>query len=284
VTEEKTSPSVPEGVGVTAIGVAAVRAAESLREDRLFDDPFAAAFLAAAGWPPASLDNADGDIPPHWLLMLRSVVVRTRFLDDFLRDVTAAGCRQIALLGAGLDARAFRLDWPVETRLFELDTLKMLNFKASVLAGIGAKPKCERIGLRGDITYDLPYALNSVQFDPGQPTAWVAEGLLMYLTTRQNEELLSNISALSAPGSTLALTLLSQDRRTRMEQAGDSTVVDMWQSGAPEDPVEWLAGHGWEAETFDAVELIAEYGRPGYFDDLGVRSGVRSLLRAVRAS
>jgi len=279
---------------VTAIGVARVRAAETLRPDRLFADPLAAEFVAASGWPAAAadLDQDEARLPRPRRAMLRSIVVRTRFLDDFLQDAGAAGLRQVVLLGAGLDARAFRLDWPADTRLFELDMTEMLDFKESVLTDVGARPACARIAVAIDLQDDFPAALAAAGFDPARPTAWVAEGLLMYLSAERNEELLGRVGALSAPGSRLALTVLSQHRLDRMRESASAaepnsaqaTLVGMWQSGTPADPASWLAGHGWQAEVFDSVERAAAFGRPGLFDGLDVGAGLRGLISAVRAS
>lgn len=56
-------------------------------------------------------------------------MIRTRFYDDYLTAATAAGSRQVVLLAAGLDTRAFRLAWPAGTRVFELDLPGVLAFR-----------------------------------------------------------------------------------------------------------------------------------------------------------
>ncbi|HEY2427576.1 MAG TPA: SAM-dependent methyltransferase, partial [Acidimicrobiales bacterium] len=110
---------LPAGVGRTAIGVAALRAAESERSDRLFADPYAARFVAAAEWVPGATSPA----------LAVWVAIRTRFLDELVLDATSGKCRQVVLLGAGLDTRAFRLDWPAGVRVFEVDVPDVLDFK-----------------------------------------------------------------------------------------------------------------------------------------------------------
>src|SRR3712207_8045357 len=61
------------------------------------------------------------------------VVVRTRFFDDFLLYACwGAGVRQVVLLAAGMDTRAFRLNWPSGTRLYELDRPVVLAAKEEV--------------------------------------------------------------------------------------------------------------------------------------------------------
>jgi methyltransferase (TIGR00027 family) len=81
-------------------------------------------------------------------------VIRTRFFDDYLAAATAAGCRQVMLLAAGLDTRAFRLAWPQRTRVFEVDLPDVLAFKETVLATRNAAPRRERITVPADLRED----------------------------------------------------------------------------------------------------------------------------------
>ena len=165
-----------EGVGGTGLTVAAVRAFETARPDRLFADPLAATFAEAGG--------LDLDSPPggrRGVALRVWVVARTLFLDDLLAEAVQQGCRQVVLLGAGFDARAFRLPWPPGTRCFEVDTPDVLGPKDQVLAAEHAVPGCERFVVPCDLRDDWPAALRAAGLDPAQPTAWIAEGLLVYL-------------------------------------------------------------------------------------------------------
>ena len=194
------------------------------------------------------------------------VVVRTRFYDDYLLSATRDGVRQVALLAAGLDTRAFRLDWPAGTKVFELDLPDMVEFKETVLAQTGAVPTATRAAVRADLTADWTTPLVAAGFDESQPTAWLIEGLLVYLTYDDAAQLLETVGQLSAPGSTLSCELgrgarqLAQIAATR-SGAGASEAVSLWQGGI-EDVPGWLAGNGWSAETHDLGALAASYGRP----------------------
>ena len=238
---------------------------ESLREHALFHDPLAAAFATAGGLSlrPGSGRTADRDeaVRRRWGGVAFSVVIRTRFLDDLLAEAVGAGCRQVVLLGAGMDSRAYRLDWPPGVRLFELDTAEPLGFKESVLRNERAVARCERLTVPVDLRDDWPAALAAAGHDPALPTAWIAEGLLIYLPQDDVQRLLERVGGLSAPGSRMGLTL--GGRRT-LEHFGQDqgTAADMWVSVMPEDPVGWLAGLGWEASTFSVRERAAAYGRP----------------------
>ncbi len=168
----------------TAVGVAAIRALESARVDRLFDDRLAAKFVAASGRPLAERRQAaaaDGRAPQYWNAIQIWVVIRTRFLDDFLADACAEGCRQVVLLGAGLDARAFRLDLPAGVRFFELDLPGVLEFKQRVVDATGARPNGARSVVPCDLSEDWPTALAAAGYRPEVRSAWIAEGLLVYL-------------------------------------------------------------------------------------------------------
>ncbi|ATY16609.1 SAM-dependent methyltransferase [Amycolatopsis sp. AA4] len=247
---------VPSGVGRTALAIARGRAAEQLRPDRLFSDPWAAAFL-------------DGDVGPETgpgsEFMAGYFALRTRFFDDYLRTAVAAGCRQVVLLAAGLDTRAFRLPWPADTRLFELDLPDTVRFKEKVLTTRGAEPACAREVVPVDLRDDWSAALLRQGFRPDRPTAWLAEGLLVYLTESENDALLAAVSALSAPGSHFGAEHINPDTLTlppfQPALAAFARIGAPWRS-AVADPRQWLARHGWQARITDPAELARSLDRP----------------------
>lgn len=150
--EGRPSTARLSGVGVTAVGVAWARAAESRRPDRLFDDPLAAVVVERGQRELAVMFGVDEDDPTEkspfdeqtTSIMLEHIAVRTRYFDDYLLEACAAGCRQVVILAAGMDARAFRLPWPAGTRLYELDRPEVLAYKEDVVAARGVLPRCER--------------------------------------------------------------------------------------------------------------------------------------------
>jgi methyltransferase (TIGR00027 family) len=251
----------PTGVGTTAIGVAAMRAAESQRPDRLFDDPLAAAFVEGAGWGRPRIEDLQPERRDGLIALAAWVSARTRFLDDLLRDAAADGVRQVVLLGAGLDARAFRLDWPAGTRLFELDTPEMLAFKQRVLAEEGAAPRGERVAIPIDLREDWPGALRAAGFDAAAPVAWTVEGLLVYLDADAVERVMGDIGTASAPGSRIGITASSGASLDGLRRSVGDEVSSLWISALPADPVAWMAEHGWSATATDARDLLAAHGR-----------------------
>lgn len=253
----------PSGVWATAVGVARVRALESERENALFRDPLAQAFATAGGLGPSSPPLPDEAAQLRRLAVSYSIAIRTKFLDDLLQQACASGVRQVVLLGAGMDSRAFRMDWPNGTRLFEVDTAAPLDFKASVLRQERAVARCERITVAVDLREDWPAALAAAGHDPAVPTVWIAEGLLIYLPEDAVELLLARISAQSAPGSRMGLTLSPRGVIERFRaDAAPGSAASMWLSEMPDDPVDWLAGHGWKATSHTLHERGASYGRP----------------------
>ncbi|MFL6126635.1 SAM-dependent methyltransferase [Actinophytocola sp.] len=245
------------GIGRTALWVAMMRAAEGGRPDRLFDDRLASAFVAATG-----LDTTDAmRLPPGANEFL---AVRTHFYDQYLLDACAAGLRQVVLLAAGLDSRAFRLAWPAGTRFFELDLPEVFQFKETVLAAHGAVAGCARTAVPADLRGDWPERLRQAGFDPVAPTAWLAEGLLVYLPQADNDRLVGALTARSAPGSRFAFDHMesaASGRAAVREVAELARNMDARFRSSLDDPVAWLAAHGWGAAV-DRIPALAEsYGR-----------------------
>ncbi|TQS29895.1 SAM-dependent methyltransferase [Microbispora sp. KK1-11] len=276
-----------KGVAKTALGMAMVRAHESLRDDRLFSDPYAQRFLDAApgAFPeqPASAEDlaALGPLASLGAVFAFHGVLRTRFFDDYLIAATAAGCPQVVLLAAGLDTRAFRLPWPGGVRVFELDLPEVLAFKEAVLDRADALPACERKAVPADLRARWAGELVAAGFDHAVPTAWLAEGLLLYLTADEATRLLTEVGELSRPGSRLAFEHGGIADPALLAQARGMPAMDeyasLWREGPGEDAPGWLSRHGWQSQVHDRAEVAASYGRPVP----GPSSG--GFLTAIRA-
>jgi methyltransferase (TIGR00027 family) len=272
---ERDSWDLASSVGATATFVAARRALASRGPQALIDDRFAGPLVRAVGHD-FFTRLLDGEIA--WddtsfteQQMREQIAVRTRFFDDFLLEAAAAGCRQAVLLAAGLDARAYRLPWPAGTVVFEIDQPKVIKFKTTTLARLGAAPTCDRRAVGIDLRDDWPTALRESFFDMDQPTAWIAEGLLMYLPPESQNLLLDNITGLSAPGSRVATEQLPDmsaftDERSRAwlqrwRQYGLAIdgVQLVW-DGKRSQVGEYLNAKGWQVTTHTARELYAANG------------------------
>jgi methyltransferase (TIGR00027 family) len=207
-------------------------------------------------------------------------VVRTRFFDDYL-TAAAGGGHQLVLLAAGLDTRAFRLTWPRQTHIFELDLPTVLNFKDTVLAANNAVPRCRRTALPVDLRQDWPTTLLGAGFDPTARTAWLAEGLLLYLTAEEADRLLTAVGGLSAPGSRLSFEHGPMTTTALLTQAREMPEMDqytsLWKGGLGEDASHWLTHHGWRHQFHDLATVATFYGRPVPASSSG------GFLTAVRA-
>jgi methyltransferase (TIGR00027 family) len=248
-----------DAVGATSRLTAAARARESARADRLFDDPWAAELAGEKGFSLLEGNDASlsGQAPPAF-------VVRHRFFDDFLTHQASQGIRQVVLIAAGLDTRAFRLLWPAGVRLFELDQAAVLSYKQHVLDNAGAAASCHRHIVPVDLRDDWPSALTDAGYRRTERTAWLAEGLLFYLPEATVTALLDAMAALSVAGSTLGTDTMSA--ATLGHPSRQAWVSYYASVGAPfifgtDDPGELLARHGWRPTLHPYPDVAHQYGR-----------------------
>nr|WP_067891390.1 class I SAM-dependent methyltransferase [Nocardia vaccinii] len=261
------------GVGITALGVATFRATETAQPDALIRDDCARLFIEAAG-EPRSLRALAAPDEAEFLPVARLIGVRTKFFDEFFLSAAASGVRQAVILAAGLDARGYRLDWPVGATVFEIDQPKVLDFKHQVLADNEVVPRAVLRAVPVDLRDDWPAALFEAGFDADRPTAWSAEGLLPYLPGAAQDALFERIDTLSCPGSRLAVEGFSGGRPdiARISRAatqematspfGDVDVTELFYNDERTDPSQWLTDRGWRVDSADVTELSARYGRP----------------------
>lgn len=287
---------ITTSVGSTALFVAASRALEARKPDPLAVDPFAEVFCRAVGGEWA--DVLDGTAPDH---MLRTAFgaqfvnfqgARTRFFDDYFGDVIAAGVHQIVVLAAGLDSRAYRLPWQDGTVVYELDQPRVLEFKRQALAAHGDTPTAARREVAVDLRDDWPAALTAAGFDPARPSAWIAEGLLIYLPAAAQDALFAGIDALAAPGSWVAVEEAApmpadafaakreEERAAGNEQSFFTLVYN--EQHAPAD--RWFTAHGWAAQATALTEYLDGLGRPVALDEPQSATMLRSisLVTAVK--
>lgn len=276
---------VPSRVGLTAFAACAARAIEGSRPDRLVEDPFAVMFIQGAKLDsrlPVSVDEVDRES----MLSSRFAGVRTRVFDDFLKTSVAGGVDQIVIFAAGLDARAFRLPWRNGVDLYEVDHPDVLDFKNEVLSDIGAVSQCARHSVRADLAGSWWDALRAEGFDPDRRTAWMAEGLLPYLGSREEADLLRAVRTLSARGSRVCLEYMPPDvvakfrDHPKLENTSDALGVpirSMWNAEPRDGTADVLGSMGWSV-AFDSLDdravalglsMVAEFGTPPSSGDGG---------------
>lgn len=265
-------------VGATATMVAAGRAMASKDPRGLINDPFAEPLVRAVGVDlftkmiDGELDLAtlENGTPVRMRSMVDGMAVRTKYFDDYFLDATAAGVRQVVILASGLDSRAYRLPWPAETVVYEIDQPQVIEFKTTTLAGIGAHPTATRRTIPIDLRQDWPAALRAAGFDSSRPTAWLAEGLLIYLPADAQDRLFDNITALSVPGSAIATEFVpgivdfDADKVREMsgsfkEHGVDIDMASLVYAGQRNHVVDYLGAKGWTVEGITRTELFERH-------------------------
>jgi methyltransferase (TIGR00027 family) len=259
-------------VGFTALAVCAARALDAGLEPPLANDDFAAGFVTAAGEPNLIAAVANADMTSAAAFNAQWVGVRTRFFDDFFSRAGESGIRQTVILAAGLDSRAYRLAWPSDHTVFEVDQPQVLEFKQQVLDQRGAAPSARRVTVATDLRDDWAGELIAAGFDPAQPAAWALEGLLPYLPGAAQDALFERLHQLSAAGTQIAAELgpapgevqeFADNVPTIGQDTGQPPVADLWYDDPRVDTKGFLAQRHWKVAGVDLVDKAArEYGRP----------------------
>ena len=266
-------------VGATATFVASGRAMATKDPRGLINDPFAEPLVRAVGLDfftkmldgELDISTIDSASPERLQAMVDGMAVRTKYFDDYFIDATGGGVRQAVILASGLDARAHRLPWPAGTVVYELDQPQVIEFKTTTLAGIGAEPTATRRTVPGDLRQDWPAALKATGLDLTAPTAWLAEGLLIYLPPEAQDRLFDNITGLSVPGSTIATEfvpgIVDFDAERVREMSGvfrehgvDVDMASLVYAGERNHVVDYLRAKGWDVEGVTRTELFRRQG------------------------
>jgi methyltransferase (TIGR00027 family) len=253
-------------VAATALFVAAVRARENERSNPLFRDQLSSllagreglAWLAASETSPAS--NYHRDSFPY-------LEVRTRYFDDWVLDaVRDSTARQLVLLGAGMDTRAFRLPWPEGFQFWEVDTPELFALKESRLQSAGVRLGCDRRVVEDDLaSRDWVDSLVKSGFKKNRPTVWLAEGLFQYLKGDVVGHILEGAASVSAPGSRFGADIISakflrsSTNQQRLQRRKDRRTP--WIFGS-DDPEGLYRSHGWKVDgKVEALTVAIALGR-----------------------
>jgi methyltransferase (TIGR00027 family) len=299
---DRDSWDLASSVGATATMVAAARAAASRRADPVINDPFAEPLVRAVGLDlftkvaSGELDFTDVDGGGGFPRMVDTFAARARFYDDYFAEAGAAGLRQVVIVASGLDARPYRLGWPAGTTLYEVDQPEVIEFKTTTLADLGAVPGAEHRTVGIDLRADWPAALQTAGFDPAQPTAWLAEGVLIgFLPPEAELRLLANVDALSAVGSKFAADYGSVGAETEEKKRQAQTLTERWREhgldldipaltypGEHIDVAAHLQAHGWDTATFGLADLFDAAGLAPL--DAEAQAGAAASISFVRAT
>jgi methyltransferase (TIGR00027 family) len=274
---EGDSWDITTSVGWTALNVATARALEAQKPNPLVVDPFAEVFCRAVGG--ASADVLDGKAPEHRLKtewgehFVNFQAARTRYFDDYFRRAADAGVRQVVIVAAGLDSRAYRLPWPAGTTIFELDRSPVLEFKRQALTASGALANAERREVAVDLRDDWPEALRNSGFDGLQRSAWIVEGLLIYLSATAQQQLFTGIDALASVGSHLAVedgspmppddfSAAVEEERAAAAEGEQHVFFQLVYNEQCAPAEQWFGERGWTATPTPLAACLRDVGRP----------------------
>ena len=275
---------IATSVGTTAVMVAAARAAETNKPDPLIRDPYARVLVSEAGtgvWEKmlddsllSKVQEIDAEAAAIFEHMRGYQAVRTHFFDAHFAGAVAAGIRQVVILASGLDSRAYRLDWPAGTTVYEIDQPEVIEFKTATLSKLSAAPTTEHRTVGIDLREDWPAALRQAGHDAATPTAWLAEGVLIgFLPPEAEVRLLDNIDSLSSAGSRFAADYgqvagQSEEDRQQTHSMSESwrefgldlDIADLTYPGEHTDVAAHLRAHAWDTTTANLAELFDAAG------------------------
>ena len=265
---------ITTSVGSTALFVAAARALEANKPDPLVVDPYAEVFCRAVGGEWA--DVLDGKAPENKLMtdfgahFVNYQAARSKYFDDFFYAAAEAGVRQIVIPAAGLDSRAYRLAWPIGTVVYELDQPQVLEFKRGVLGRRGDAPTAERREIAIDLRADWPEALRRSGFDSSKPSAWLVEGLLVYLPASAQRELFIGIDSLATRGSHVGVDdgtpfsdeLYEAAREEELASGNEGQFFSLIYNEQHAPAIDWFTGHGWHGTAIELPDFCRQIARP----------------------
>lgn len=237
----------------TAFMVAAFRAVESDRPEALFVDPFAWQLAGERGREIVAK-------MPRTALTTWAVAVRTVIIDQYIRAAIERGCDTVVNLGAGLDARPYRLELPSSLRWIEVDYPHMIEHKQERLAG--ATPRCDLHQVKLDLA-EQPQrqALFAEIAAKAKSVLILTEGVLPYLRVEQVAALADDLHAHPVFDHWIIDYFSPMAMRYR-HKAGRQL------ANAPFvfEPGDWFgffAEHGWTREQIRYLpEVAVEIGRP----------------------
>ena len=245
--------SLIKGVSDTAFMVAAWRAAESERPDALFRDPFAARLAGEHGR--AIIASLNRNFLRGW-----QVVIRTVIIDELIQKAVAAGTDAIVNLGAGLDARPYRMELPAGLRWIEVDYPHVIDWKAEKLAD--DRPRCRLERIKLDLAElaarrELFASLGA----SSKKTLILTEGVIPYLTTDAVGALADDLRTI--PGVSWIVDYFSPEA---MRYRKRFTGRQMREAPFQFEPGDWFAffaRHGWKpAEVQYIADEAARRRRP----------------------
>lgn len=196
---------------LTAEGIALIRAFESQKPagERVCYDPLAIRFLSP--WMKRMMKFFvfyGGRRSPG---VMEYLISRTRYIDDYLQERLDHGAKQLAILGAGFDSRAYRYaDLPGKVKVYEVDHPATQAVKLAKLKQMFGEVPAHVTLVPIDFDHENLEKLLDVGYKPDLETLFIWEGVTYYLTSDAVDQTLDFIHRKSAPGSAVIFDYVSK--------------------------------------------------------------------------
>lgn len=279
-----------------ALTLAYLRAVESYRpkRERLFDDRFSRDLIPTSskisllpGFRHAIVAMMEANVPG----LIGDLYCRTRYIDDALYNALRVGIQQIVILGAGFDARAYRISGIEQAHVFELDLPEPLHLKQTLVTKVLGKLPAHVAFVPVDFDrQDLEGVLAAAGFQKGLRTFFICEGVTQYITNEAVDRMFSTISGAAAEGSEIVFTyihlgIIDGTARSYLDQKmlfAVSQTGTPWIFGfAPSKLAEYLLQRGLElVEDVGAADFQARYLKP-LGRELFIYKGERAALARI---
>ena len=249
-----TVPSIVRNLSDTALWAASFRAYETRRPDALFRDPLATRLAGTRGFEIAAALSTDSN--------RISWVTRTYLFDAFLEREIAEGVDLVVSLGAGLDARPYRMPMPSSLRWVEVDVPEIIEYKQNLLVGEKCGCEVQRIGLDlGD--FDATRAILQQLDRSAKKILVFTEGVLIYLT-REKVAALACELATHRNFKTWILEMVSPEVLQNMQRTAGAAIGEAgatFQFGPIEGP-DFFKAYGWNPrEVRGVLKTAVQLGR-----------------------
>jgi methyltransferase (TIGR00027 family) len=229
-----------QDVSDTAFPIAYHRAVETERPDALFRDPFAARLAGERGRKISR--SVPGSRLVSWM-----VTLRTRIIDDYIASAIGAGVDTVLCLGAGLDARPYRMSLPPDLRWIEADYPHIIEYKENILRSETPACRLERVKIDLAAVPERQALLDRVDAS-SRSTLVLTEGVIPYL---DNDEAAAWADALRAMRHVrfwivdyLSARAVEIRRRQRVRTAMQNAPFKF----APGDWFAFFRRHGWQVK------------------------------------
>ena len=240
-------------ISYTAQWTAAARAIEHQRPDRLCNDHLARILAAPKGFDLLKQYGGAG--------LQDFVAIRTHYFDQAIMQLTKMhNIRQVVMIAAGMDTRAYRLEWPAQSILYEIDYESLHKEKQNRLAQYTSTLQLDCRSIHADLSTAWEKPLINAGFNPMQPTLWIAEAIFFFFSDAMVQAILQKMGLLSAKTSYLIVDVLNQYSLKNI--ASQPFLNALKQEGIPwlfgtDDPEIYFKQQHW------SIIDIKEPGEPG---------------------